>query len=143
MDPDVDLGFGQMLRRLKVLPVVLDDGRPLFHGDAEEMGVGEGEPQLGRHLGAFVTGAQEPNVGDLGLSRSGADPGKEMAVFQVVVQKSQEVDHLPGKVANLLGLAGKRQGGRGDLVAAWGPADAQVDAAGVQRPQHAEVLSHF
>ena len=125
-----------------MLAIVGADGRAFFHGDAEEVGVGEGQAQLRRHVGALVARSQQPHFRrGVGFPlRPGLYLREDVAVLHVAAQVAQQVHHLPGEVAYLVGVLGEGQGGGGYLVAARGPPDAEVYASGVQRLQHPKVL---
>ena len=69
--------------------------------------------------------------------------GEHVARLQTAGQEPQQVDHLLRVVADVPWDAGIGEGGGGDLVTAGCPANAQVDASGVQRPQDTEVLRHL
>ena len=82
--------------------------------------------------------------GALVADRLRGDAGRGMLVGQRIVQPRHQVAHLDRIVGRVVpvGLAGG-QHAHGALVAARRAADAEVDAAGEQRLQHAEVLGHL
>jgi hypothetical protein len=57
-----------------------------------------------------------------------------------VLEIADQIGDLVGEMLDAERARAMRQGGRGQLVAAWRTADAEIDAAGIERLQHAELL---
>ena len=62
---------------------------------------------------------------------------------QAVVEKAQQVGNLVREMLDAERPRPVLQGDCGQLVAARGAADAEIDPAGIERLQHAELLGHF
>ena len=107
------------------------------------MGVGEGQAQACRHICAFVTGTQKPDMGHSRGDGAGADAGKDVLGVKTAPEVAQHVGYLLGEMADVSGAFGVGQGRVGQLVASWGASDAQVDAPGIERLQHSEVFRHL
>ena len=138
------LGSSRNFRGLELPDVALHNGRAFIHAQAEEVGVGEGHPQPGGHIGALVPGPQQPHLrGAPGPVRAGLHLGEGMFRLQPAVQVAHQVHHLAGVVLHVLGAARVGKGRRRHVVAPRGAAHAQVDAAGVQGLQHPEIFRHL
>ena len=87
--------------------------------------------------------AEDPERRRGGAGRHRAHPGEGMAGRQLVMEKADEIGELLGELLQPQRPRPLSQRPRGALVAAGRAADAEVDAAGEQRLQHAEVLGHL
>jgi len=68
------------------------------------------------------------------------DPGERVVLRPAAGEEPEQVHELVGEVVRRQPLGRPAQRGGGHRVGARRPADAQVDAAGVERLQHAELL---
>jgi hypothetical protein len=105
----------------------------------DEVREGEGQPELRGERAAVLGGAEQPDLGrgvDLGLQPHALE---RMIVGQAAVEMLAQLPDLLGEVARV-GHHAAADRVRSALVAAGRAADAEIDAAGVERLQHAESL---
>ncbi len=110
----------------------------------DEVRVAERQAEVRRERRTVVARSQQPDVGRRSADRLRRHAQARMLVGQRIVQPGHEVAHLVGVVLGVapVGLA-VGQHAHGALVAARRAADAEIDAAGEQRLQHAEILRHL
>src|SRR5213596_3390840 len=88
----------------------------------------------------LVARAEQPELWRRRARRHRAHRGERVLGRQLAVHEGDEVLHLFGKK---LGHAGAAERPGRELVAARRTADAEVDAAGIERLQHAKALGHL
>ena len=137
--PDERVGLGQHRGGAEGPPVQLQ--RRLRVGGAEMVSEGEGQSQHAGDLGAEAAGSQEPQGGQVALRRHRPDVPVGMTVAVGTREEVLQRHELLRKVLGRQRLHAAPQGQRRDLVRPGGPPDPQVDAARIQRLQHAELLS--
>ena len=91
-------------------------------------------------MGAVVAGAEEPDGGLVAPAGRGLDRGVGVALGEAAVEVGEELGQLLGQVVARRALGAPAQGVGGGRVGARGPADAEVDAPGLQGLQHPELL---
>jgi len=121
----------------RYVSVVTRDGVAAVRAD--EMRESERQAELGGERAAVIGGAEQPDL------RGGVDLGLQphalegMLVGQAAVEVLAQLPHLLREVARF-GHHAAADRVRGARAAAWGAADAEVDAAGIERFQHAKGL---
>src|SRR5437879_3195069 len=88
----------------------------------------------------LVARAEQPELWRRRARRHRAHRGERVHGRQLAVHEGDEVLHLFGKK---LGHAGAAERPGRELVAARRTADAEIDAAGIERLQHAKALGHL
>ena len=106
----------------------------------EVVGEGEPHPEHPGELGRVAGGAEEPDLGHVADARDGGDVVVGMAVGELAAEEPDQLGELAREVlvGERLDRAPQRSGR--DPVGARRAADAEVDAAGVQRLEHPELL---
>jgi hypothetical protein len=114
----------------------------LLRADAlgEEPGEGIGQAEVRGDLGAVVGAAEHPDLGCGVAFRVGLDGAEVVALGQIAPRDpGHQVAHVVGELGwALVGERIQREGGA--AVRTGRAAEAQVDAAGSDRIQHAELL---
>ena len=113
----------------------------MLAGVAEEVGEREGQADVGGEVRGVVAGAEQPDL-RRGLGRAGARLHRRERVvrLEAVVQVADEVDHLLRERLDVGGTLRVGEREHGGVVAAGRAPDAEVDASGVERLQHGELL---
>jgi hypothetical protein len=109
-------------------------------GRAEVVGEGERQAEQPGQLGAVAAGAEQPHGGQVALAGHRGEPGVRVVLRPAAGEEAEQVHQLVGEVVGGQRLRRAAQRGRRDLVGAGRAADAEVDPAGVERLQHAELL---
>ena len=99
-------------------------------------GIGEGQAQARRQIGAAKAGAQNPDRDIGALARNGA----HFLARRGRLEKVQQLFHVTGKFRHVVRLAPQRL--QGLRIAGDAAAQPQIDAARIQRRQGAELLGH-
>ena len=133
VDPDHRPRLGEPLGRLEVFAVQLQRGQQEVR--REVRGERERQAQLGGEARAEVARPQQPDRHVQPLARHGADRLAGLGLAEVGHQFEQVAGEGVAAAAQVA-----PQGAGGVLVAAGGAAQPEVDPAGVERLQRAELL---
>ncbi len=129
-------------RRREAGAVALDRGAR--RGRIDEVGGGVGQAELSGGIGAPAAGAEEPEREAATRRRRDVDAAEGVLGREVIAEEGEELGELLGKVVvHRLARAQALEGVGVELAAAGRPADAEVDAAGVERLEDAEGLDDF
>ena len=107
---------------------------------AEVMREGERQAEQAGHLRAVATGAEQPDGGLVAQAGHRGDPRELVPVRPVAGEEAEQVHELLGEIVRGQRLRRAAQRRRRDLVRTRRAADAEVDAAGMERLEHAELL---
>ena len=103
---------------------------------------GEGAAEVRSVGGTLVARAQEPELGRARAQGIGAHQADAGDLELAAAHEVEELGELVGKALELARAAGPQEERR-RVIAARRPADAEIDAAGVERLEHAEGLGHL
>ena len=135
VEADHDIGCVQLRGSHEVLPVGCQG--LVERGWRKVRGERIGQPQQGRQLGAVQAGPQNPQRHPKPLAGDRVHLPLRTGLGKVVPQ----FHHVPGKLVDVPSQGPPQRMG-GDLIGARRPADAEVDAPGVQGLQGAELLGN-
>ena len=127
-------------RRLEALAV---EPRKLGALRIDEVGERIGQAELGRPDRALRRRAEQPDLGPLRPAGQRRETRERVIRRQVVLEQREQLGELLGKVVRrgLTAIALQRE--HRVRVGSGRAADAEVDAAGMQRREHAEDLGHL
>src|SRR5579862_5089233 len=101
------------------------------------------EPELGSELGAEVAGAQQPDFGHTHIHGHGLHVAERMLFRKIIGYETKKLVELLRKFIRENGLAGTPERERGDGVGAGRASEAEINPTGMQRFEHAKLLSNM
>jgi hypothetical protein len=110
----------------------------------DEVGERVRQPQLGRPDGALRRRAEQPRLGALRPAREQLRvPGEDVVGRHAVLEQGEQLGELLREIVGrgLTTVALERQHRQG--IGAWGAAEAEVDALGMEPGERAEHLGHL